>query len=173
MAEIIKTYKETLPALRLIGKRYGTGDFVNGSFAARWGEWFEKGWFDELERLGTVKNIENGYLGFMRCNTKQDDFEYWIGAFFAPGTEAPEGYEHLDLNGGGVGVCWIQGSQDDGKIYGMHEQCAEEMQKNNMGEFFYDEKNYLYHFERYNCPRFTEKDGNGNVILDYGIYLKE
>ena len=24
-------------------------------------------------------------------------------------------------------------------------------------------------FERYNCPRYTTPDGEGNVILDYGI----
>jgi hypothetical protein len=173
MAEIIKTYKEALPALRLIGKRYGTGDFVDGSFGARWGEWFEKGWFDELEKLGTAENIENGYLGFMRCNTNQEDFEYWIGVFFAPGTQVPEGYEFLDLNGGDVGVCWIKGSRDDGSIYGMHEQCVEALKNNGMGEFFYDEKKYLYHFERYNCPRFSEQDENGDVILDYGIYLEK
>jgi hypothetical protein len=27
-------------------------------------------------------------------------------------------------------------------------------------------------FERYNCPRFTEPDENGDVILDYGILLE-
>jgi predicted transcriptional regulator YdeE len=172
MAEIIKTYKETLPALRLIGKRYGTSDFVNGSFGAKWGEFFEKGWFDELEKLGMAKDIENGYLGFMRCNNNQEEFEYWIGMFFAPGMEAPAGYEYLDLEGGDVGVCWIKGSQDDGSIYGMHDKCEEALKNNGMGNFMYDEKKYLYHFERYNCPRFTEKDSDGNVILDYGIYLK-
>jgi hypothetical protein len=171
MAEIIKTYKETLPALRLIGKRYAHADFDNG-FGHKWGEFFEKGYFDELEKLGMAKDIENGYLGFMRCNNNQEDFEYWIGMFFAPGTEAPAGYEFLDLEGGDVGICWIKGSQDDGSIYGMHDKCEEEMKKNNVGEFLYDERKYLYHFERYNCPRFTEKDSDGNVILDYGIYLK-
>jgi len=27
-------------------------------------------------------------------------------------------------------------------------------------------------FERYQCPRFTSPDENGNVILDYGISIK-
>ncbi|MCL2697943.1 MAG: hypothetical protein FWE74_07665 [Oscillospiraceae bacterium] len=173
MAQIIKTYKETLPTLRLIGKRYSNADRdEHGGYGAKWGEWFENGWFDVLEALGAAENTENGYLGFMRCNGT-DDFEYWIGMFFAPGTDAPDGYEHLDLNGGEAGICWIKGNADDGSIYGLHEKCVEELKKNNMGDFKYDGKNFLYHFERYNCPRFTQKDSDGNVILDYGIYLKE
>lgn len=28
-----------------------------------------------------------------------------------------------------------------------------------------------WHFERYNCPRFTTPDAQGNVILDYGVPL--
>ena len=28
-------------------------------------------------------------------------------------------------------------------------------------------------FERYNCPRFTTPDEEGNVILDYGISIEE
>ncbi len=43
-AEIIKVYKEHLPSLRLIGKRYTEADRV-GSFGHKWGEWFENGLF--------------------------------------------------------------------------------------------------------------------------------
>jgi hypothetical protein len=28
-------------------------------------------------------------------------------------------------------------------------------------------------FERYNCPRYTMPDNNGNVILDYGISIEK
>ena len=28
-------------------------------------------------------------------------------------------------------------------------------------------------FERYNCPRFTSPDNNGNIILDYGISIEK
>jgi len=177
MPEIIKTYKENLPSLRLIGKRYVNSDRDEcGGYGAKWGEWFQKGWFEELEKLGIAKNIEGGYLGFMRCDgtRTEDGFEYWIGIFFPVGTDVPDGYEFLDVSAGSVGVCWIKGKDDDGSIYGMHQQCIEALKENNMGDFFYyEDKKYLYSFERYNCPRFTEKDEQGNVILDYGIYLSE
>ena len=38
MAEIIKVFKEEVPAMRFIGKKYQNYD--------GWGEWFANGWFD-------------------------------------------------------------------------------------------------------------------------------
>ena len=167
MAEIIKVYKERLPDVRFIGKRYTDDHRVNGDFGHLWSEWFEKGWFKELEKLGELP-MENGYMGFMRC---YPDFEYWIGMFVPPNAEVPEGYAYFDLPEGDVGVCWIKGSEDDGSIYDMHDRCLEKLGENGMGEFKTSEDGRAYFFERYICPRFTEKDADGNVILDYGIYL--
>jgi hypothetical protein len=45
MSEIIKTYKQHVPALRFIGKKYGDQDRVNGGFGVKWGEWFSNRWF--------------------------------------------------------------------------------------------------------------------------------
>ena len=41
MAEIIKTFKENVPAMRFIGKKYP-------DFGGWWGDWFANGWFDEI-----------------------------------------------------------------------------------------------------------------------------
>ncbi len=41
MAQIIKVFRECIPALRFIGKQYD-------SFG-HWGEWWQNGWFDRLE----------------------------------------------------------------------------------------------------------------------------
>ena len=50
MAEIIRVFRETMPPVRFIGKKYA--DF------AHWGEWFANGWFDELEAaMGGVEAI--------------------------------------------------------------------------------------------------------------------
>lgn len=170
MAEIIKVYKEHLPTVRFIGKRYTDTERVNGSFSHKWGEWFQKGWFTELEKLGEMENIENGYLGFMRC---YPDFEYWIGMFLPLDTAVPDGYDFIDLPESNIGVCWIQGKENDGSIYAMHENCLERLSENGMSHYRVGEDNRAYFFERYNCPRFTEKDEQGNIILDYGIYLAD
>jgi hypothetical protein len=94
MAEIIKVYKEHLPALRFIGKRYTENDRVNGGYGHKWGEWFQNNWFSPLEKSGSAGDIENGYLGFMRC---YPNFEYWIGVFLPPDTNIPEGYDFIDI----------------------------------------------------------------------------
>lgn len=43
IAEIIKVYKEHLPAVRFIGKRYtNTDGDKDGGFGYKWEEWFER-----------------------------------------------------------------------------------------------------------------------------------
>ena len=42
MTEIVKAFRERVPAARLIGKRYSMAE--EGA-ASHWGEWFENGWF--------------------------------------------------------------------------------------------------------------------------------
>ena len=72
MADIVKMYRQELPAFRFIGKKYGDGDRVNGGFGSQWGEWFQNGWFEALEKLpgGGEALCEDGsaYLGLMRSN---------------------------------------------------------------------------------------------------------
>lgn len=174
MAEIIKVYKEQLPALRFIGKRYTNAD-REGGFGHKWGEWFQNSWFADLEKLGETPDIENSYLGFMRCNGGdfENTFEYWIGMFFPSNTSIPEGYDFIDLDKSSIGVCWIKGKEDDGSIYCMHDECIVKLQENGMNNLKADNENRACFFERYNCPRFTEKDETGNVILDYCVYLSE
>ena len=115
--EVIKTYKEHLPALRLIGKQYFASDRDgSGTFGAKWGDWFSKGWFSTLEKLGPLKENGDAYMGCM--NVAGGKFSYWIGMFFPQGTEVPEGFEFADLPEGDVGVNWIYGSDDTGELYG-------------------------------------------------------
>ena len=63
MAEIIKTFREEVPAMRFIGKK-------SPDFGGWWGEWFANGWFDQIESaMGGTEQIlkiwENGggYVG--------------------------------------------------------------------------------------------------------------
>jgi hypothetical protein len=176
--EIVKIYKEHLPAVRFAGKRYTNKDRVNGAFGAAWGQWFQNGWFAELEKLPQIGTIENGYLGLMGCGDgNQDDFEYWIGMMLPENSPVPHGFSHVDIPAGDAGVCWIHGNDGNGEIYGQraHELCLQKLKEKGMGnmrdDFKGDNTRWMWFFERYNCPRFTSKDAQGNVILDYGIYL--
>ena len=58
MAEIIRVYKESFPAFRLIGRGYTNDDQgTNGSFSQKWDEWFEKNYFGDLEKLGPLSEM--------------------------------------------------------------------------------------------------------------------
>ena len=168
MVEIIKVYRESLPSLRLIGKRYTDSDRgADGGFDNKWGEWFEKEYFAPLERLGSLPENGDAYIGCMR---NLDEFEYWIGMFFPKDTLVPEGYLFSDIPLGDVGTCWIYGRKDSGELYGQepHNICMSKV----LEAGWQIEKDSWF-FERYNCPRFATPDEKGKVILDYCFYIKD
>lgn len=166
MANIIKVYQESLPELRFIGKRYTNEDRdASGSYGEKWGQWFQEGWFSPLLALTEGAQTEPDYIGLMRC--VDDHFEYWIGIFSSKEHEAPEGYGMVDLPAGTAGIAWIKGRDDTGEIYRLHNGCTAAI----------EEKGWTiapntWFFERYSHSRFTP-DEEGEVILDYGMYLTE
>ena len=112
MAEIIKTFREEIPAMRFIGKKYP-------NFGPMWGEWFANGWFDVIEKAmggpeAILKIWENGagYVGLER-RAKDQPFEYWLGMFAPADTPVPDGFSHLDFPAIGLGTCWIYGTEKD------------------------------------------------------------
>ncbi|HHT73569.1 MAG TPA: GyrI-like domain-containing protein [Firmicutes bacterium] len=166
MPEIIKVYRESLPAVRLVGKRYTDKDRgPQGMYAHLWGEWFEKGYFAALEPLPQLPDEMNGYLGCMRMG---EEFEYWIGMFTTAEGPVPEGFDSISIPAGDIGVCWVKGREDTGELYGheVHTECTKQIREQG---WVINEQGWF--FERYNCPRFTDPDGEGNVVLDYCFYL--
>ena len=63
---IVKVYRESLPNVRFIGKKYGDNDRVDGSFGAKWGEWFQNGWFNILEKEINMLPKENEGGAYLR-----------------------------------------------------------------------------------------------------------
>ena len=124
MVEIVKTSKEPVPQLRFIGKKYGNQDRVDGFFGAKWDEWFENGWFSQLENLGTLDGWGH-YIGLMGHNN--GEFEYWIGMFMPADTNAPMDFSHMDYPACNLGVCRIKGKADG--IYGNEPMCCDKLQK--------------------------------------------
>ncbi len=168
MANIIKVYKQTITPVRFIGKAYTNADRVNGSFGAKWGEWFKNGWFEVLENHGQcipTEAYEDGgaYIGLMNCGNG-DEFEYLIGMLKPSDTDVPEGFVHLDFEGGELGVCWVQGKESD--VYRNEGKCQKMMTDNG-----YVISNG-WHFERYNHSRFTTPNENGEIILDICFFTE-
>ncbi len=164
MASIIKVYKETAPALMLVGKAYYEEDRdAYGTYSGKWKEWFAKGWFSSLGAQGRPC-FGGGYVGAMRMN--EGVFEYWIGMLMEENTAIPAGFSGVAVSGGAYATAWIQG-KDEPALYEMHDAC--------MAAF--TQKGWkiakdAWYIERYSCPRFTQPDENGEVILDYVVSLE-
>lgn len=166
MAEIIKVFKEQIPAMRFIGKKYS--GFVP------WGEWFANCWFDELENLmgGTriIKKLwENGgaYVGLERRENGKL-CEYWIGMFMPVETVVPDQFEYIDFPKANLGVCWIYGREED-----VHDtsRCKNALKDNGI-KVIMDENGVEWSFENCLCPRYTTPDENDNIILDYCYFVE-
>ncbi|MBE5963108.1 MAG: hypothetical protein E7256_17305 [Lachnospiraceae bacterium] len=174
MTSIVKTYKQSVPKMRFIGKKYGNEDRVDGMYGYHWGKWFENGWFERIEEAaGKHKELYqdgDAYIGLMKSAEGQP-FEYWIGMFVSPDIQAPDGFEYLDFEEGNLGVSWIKGPESE--VYCKEEECMNKMTEQGM-ELTSDGKagNPLWFFERYSCPRFTTPDINGDIILDICTFVK-
>jgi len=173
MAEVINTYKQRLPATRFIGKMYRNEDRVNGLFSARWGDWFQNGWFDEIEKTpgynAAFYEDTNAYIGMMRYKDGEP-FQYWIGMFTPAGTTVPEGFVFFDLPASMLGVCWIHGSEPD--VYGKDDLVMEAFREKNIVPVT-DADGAFWFFERYGCPRFTTPDEDGYIILDHCYFIAD
>lgn len=175
---ITRIYRQHFPARRFIGKKYGDSDRVNGSFGAKWSEFFENGWFDALE-AAAVSPIEEGYedggayVGLMRVKDGEP-FEYWIGMFLPPETPVPEtpvpdGFESCEFAESELGIGWVYGPEWE--LYGHESDVAEKLGEEGM-RIRNDDVGACWFFERYGCPRFTTPDEQGNVILDIGFFVE-
>lgn len=156
--EILEVKTEHCPATRLIGKKY-VGK-VN------WSEWWENNWFARLEEIQPVSFNGDAYIGAVHIVNGMP--EYWIGMFFAANTQAPDGFEYVDIEPLDYAICYLRDKEGSGEFYsrGTHAMCLEKLK-----ELGITRKEDDWCFERYNCPRFTTPDENGNVILDYGIAI--
>ena len=65
-AEILEIAREACPAARLIGRRY--------EGAANWGEWWENGWFETLEKIPALPFNGDAYIG-----ARREAGVHWIG----------------------------------------------------------------------------------------------
>ena len=165
MSEIIKVFKENIPTLRFIGKKYN--EF------GHWGEFWQNGWFDMLERAmgGTDKIMSvwengDGYVGVERHGDGQP-FEYYIGMFTPENTPVPEGFVSIDFENLCLGTCWIYGKEDQ-----VHDTsaCKQKLAENGMTPW-QDDKGTTWSFENCLCPRYTTPDDKGNIILDYCYFI--
>lgn len=168
MAEIRKVYRETIPAFRLIGKKFGNEDRDKyGGFGTLWFHWMKDRRFEEIMSVlpeGTPRGNELAYMPI------QEQFSYWIGMSFPPGSPVADGYEYVDVEEATMGTCWIYGKETTGELYGpdMHARCERALIEEG---WVLDPEGFFY--ETNDAARFYTEDEEGKIILDYCIKIKE
>ena len=109
-AKIVEMHTEILPALRLIGKQC---DCEMHTFIEDWNEWFENGWFDQLEKLGAAPENRGLYLG-----VTDNSGGYWIGLLFPPDMLAPNGFTYADIPAARFAVSRFDGKKGQRVAWG-------------------------------------------------------
>ena len=177
--KITNCYIERFPRLRLIGKRYTQEDKVTEFFGEQWNEWHREGWFCLLYEANELTEEGNkGPLGLVVVDAQnRTDYVYWIGLLFPPNTPVPEGFSYLDLPKSRVGVVWVYGNDNTNELFGKPtiEMALEHLESKDIGTISTSVlgSDTIVFFERFNCPRFTNPDEKGNIILDYGFFLEQ
>lgn len=175
MYAIIRTYRQSMPAVRFIGRRYGDEDRHDGGFGRQWDEWFKNGWFGLIEQAAGGEKAchdlyEDGdaYLGLMRYRD-DEPFSYWIGLFTPPETVVPAGFASIDFAPADLGVVWLRGPIHE--LFKHEDDCARSCAENRM-QVKPDGQGAYWFFERYGCPRFTTPDANDHVTLDICHFIE-
>lgn len=167
--KIVKVYKESLPKLKLVGKRYTSGDRdEQGTYARYWQQCFQENWANIFKQCKGIPAADDNLVGAMRMAEGEDSFEYWIGACLALDAEVPSGFESVEIPAGELGICWLSGNGENGELYSME---ASDMAMAALAEREWKFSETGWFFERYDATRFTTPDENGNVILDICAYL--
>lgn len=168
MCEIKRIYRQSLPAMRFVGRCYGEDEKENGTFSGKWDEWFRENLFAPLQLAdNSSEPFEDcdAFYGLCRCK-EGEPFQYWIGVFLPPDSAVPEGYDSILFEPGDIAVCWIYGKEPE-----IYQYCCLSRLKDEGYEWGTDKNGVRWCFERYVCPRFTKPDKDGNVILDMCFYL--
>jgi predicted transcriptional regulator YdeE len=150
---IKKVYKQELPALRFIGRKY-IEISEKANVLNLLDNWQLKGWFDAIEKQSAIdyKTLFEGGEAYVNLVRKKDSsFEHWMGMFVPEGTEVPQGYEAVDFPK--MTICVI-------RVYGKRDEIV------NMQEGFVP-KNAPWYCRRFNWHWFFKEDEYGKRLLDY------
>ena len=169
-AGIFNIYRQEMPALRFIGKKYvepETEPYAESLYKkalTNLDDWRWNHLFDAIEKqIGSnPKTIYRGgdsYTILLKNNDRA--VEYWIGMFTPKGTGIPAGYETIDFPESALEVCRVYGKRDS--IINYDEECRKKIVEE--GVHINDESGWF--FQRFNWHRFFEEDKFGKRILEY------
>ncbi len=154
--KILRIYKEVLPSLRFIGKRYNG----NINFLSKWKELHGNDWFNVLSKANPYNEA---YIGGKRIVNGM--LEYWIGMLFLPNTKVPDEFEYVDIDFVNCATFTLYGKPLKVISFETHNLCLDELEK-------YSMKRYEDHwcFECFK-NRYDIIDTERNIIIDYKISI--
>jgi hypothetical protein len=165
-ATIIKAERIAHPPVRFIGKRFDT--YPNCGLA------WENDGFSTIEKAGNTAAVNDDSYCVL-VGLTENGIEFYLGEFMEAGTPVPDGFDYADLPEMSASVVYIKGKQDE--VYSLTSPDKRSELQTALAEVDVElpasdapPKRWLS-FERDNCPRFTDPDADGNVILDYALYL--
>jgi hypothetical protein len=161
---ITKCERLHCPPVRFIGKR--STNFPD------WGAFWANNWFDEIEKAGPRAALNDDSYCVL-TGFSPDGTECYLGEFFPENTVVPEGFDHADLPAMDAALCFVQGPEGECHrfVNQRREELIAEIERNGMTLPKGDPPPRWATFERDNCPRWTTPDADGNVILDFAIFL--
>ncbi len=171
---ITNLYREPMPAMRFIGKRYTEADLnAEGQLMDKWNELFQNGGIDLLTHLPGVPGYE-GVAHTVYHNGGAPS--YWIGMMCRQDTPVPDGFDSADFPEGDLATCWVRGYRDTGELYrpDVRSRCLSRIQ--DAGYALMREAQgepYRWTFERYHPRRFFLPDDEGRITMDYCVYLAD
>ncbi len=161
MADLVKIEFIEMPEVLVVGKNIKvdwTKIHGENPIPAFWKECFKEGMFKKLEAI-TEYIYNPAYVGYMNMHS------YTCGMLMKLGCEKPgEDFTIHEIAPTKVAVGWIKGIKQN---VCMNAHALTEKALENWGYMYNPDCNWS--MELYNCPRFTQQDEEGKVILDYYI----
>ena len=174
-AEIVKVYREEMPVMRFIGKKYTSEDFKVINIGDKWEEWFGNNWFEVIKNQNDpdlnkpIFDKVGDTVALWYFTKDSDGSEYWIGAFMPENTPIPNEFDYMDFPASTLGICWVYGTIPH--IFGANDMVLKSLKEANF-EIIPDEKGRFWTLESYHCPRYTTPDEHGKQILDRSYFIK-
>lgn len=169
MAELLQCIITKMPKVMVVGKelipdmtRLNKGENPIPEF---WNQCFKDNIFANLEAQDSAL-LNSDYVGVMYTDKATGQaFRYLVGMLMSEDAVIPEGYQTFLIDACEVGIGYIRGEEGD-VLMNAHRLTSEAIQRLNRSA-----TQLPWIMELYNCPRWTNPDENGKVILDYYLPL--
>ena len=176
-AGITETYRQELPPLRFMGKKFiePLNDNLFKNINTNLDKLRSNSQLDEIEKLAitgikTLYDGNNAYICLVRKNS-DNLLEYLIGIFMPQNSAVPEGYEILDFPKSALAVCRVYGKKD--LIINQEKECRKKLEDANLlnsNAAGRDNPQNLF-FQRFNWNSFFGEDKFGNRVLEYCFFV--